>query len=308
MKVKCACGAEFESGQGLAQEGLCPRCMAKVANSMPPKPPSFAVPPAPPGQAVAHRRTLNFILLGFVLAALLVLLVCGGIAGLVTYLVMSKRAEQVPISNCQTNLTAIVSALSIYANENQAKFPPLPATPGRLMFDASLLYPEYISESQFFVCPSTEGAAEKQVENTPELVSDACYMYLSHAVLSELEGLVLIDAYAAAQAENRVFGEDVPVAPGEGTAGSATLFALRPGVARLVAQDPLDSQEVDSLTSKIPVIVERPGHHGGQGGNVVYLDGHVEYVEFGRFPMSPAFINGLESVASAPETQEATGK
>lgn len=301
MRLTCACGAEFMNGQGLTQDGVCPVCLTKVGAGESPAQPNIPIPPAPPGQAVTHRRTLRFIVLGFGFAALLVLLVCGGIAGLVTYLVMNERAEQVPITNCQKNLTTIASALSIYANENQGKYPPLPGEPGRLMFEPALIYPDYLNESKVFVCPSTEGAAERSVENTLTLVNDDCYIYLSHAVLSELEGLVFIDAFAAAQAERRSFGEDVPVAPGEGTAGSSTLFALRPGLARLLAADPLNQEEVDALTARIPVLVERPGHHGDQGGNVVYLDGHVDYVRFGIFPMSPAFINGLESMVAGSE-------
>ncbi len=46
--------------------------------------------------------------------------------------------------------------------------------------------------------------------------------------------------------------------------------------------------------SKIPVIVERPGHHQPMGGHVLYLDGHVEYLRYpGKFPMSKSFIEGL---------------
>ena len=47
----------------------------------------------------------------------------------------------------------------------------------------------------------------------------------------------------------------------------------------------------------IPVIIERPGHHKDPlGGNVLYADGHVEYIEYpGKYPMTEAVISALES-------------
>lgn len=305
MSIKCECGAEYESAAELTRDGQCPRCLKKLSggetSAAPPPPPlvppAFSVPPAPPGQAGAHRRMLRMILLGFAVGGLVVMLVCGGLAALIAYSIAQANKQEVPVVNCQTNLMAIHAALSLYADEHQDKLPPLPSTSGRLMFEASTVYPEYINESRYFTCPSQEGAADRLARNDVSLVDDSSYIYLSHAVMSEVEGLVLIEAYDAAKRESRSLGEDLPVGPGEGTNGTSTLYALKKGVARLVAEDPLDSADVDWLTSQIPVLIERPGHHSDGGGNVIYLDGHAEYVELGDFPMLPGFINGLNSVA-----------
>jgi len=48
--------------------------------------------------------------------------------------------------------------------------------------------------------------------------------------------------------------------------------------------------------SRIPIVIERPELHG-DGGHVLYLDGHVAFVPYpGKFPMTTAFIEGLRSL------------
>jgi prepilin-type processing-associated H-X9-DG protein len=45
-----------------------------------------------------------------------------------------------------------------------------------------------------------------------------------------------------------------------------------------------------------PVLIERPERHG-DGGHVLYMDGHVEFVPYpGKFPMTPKFIEGLRTL------------
>ena len=57
-----------------------------------------------------------------------------------------------------------------------------------------------------------------------------------------------------------------------------------------------------SPASEIPVIWEWPSNHGN-GGNVLYLDGHVEFVSYpGRFPMTKPFIKALGEIE--PEFNE----
>lgn len=47
-----------------------------------------------------------------------------------------------------------------------------------------------------------------------------------------------------------------------------------------------------------PVLIERPELHG-DGGHVLYMDGHVEFVPYpGEFPMTPRFIEGLRSLST----------
>lgn len=71
---------------------------------------------------------------------------------------------------------------------------------------------------------------------------------------------------------------------------------LRSGVERFLITDVGNPFAVVKLQSEIPVMVERPELHGN-GGHVLYLDGHVEFLPYpGPFPMTEAFIEGLRSL------------
>ena len=49
--------------------------------------------------------------------------------------------------------------------------------------------------------------------------------------------------------------------------------------------------------STIPVMIEIPNTHIPSGGNVLFLDGHVEFMKMGgEFPMTPAFTAALASI------------
>jgi prepilin-type processing-associated H-X9-DG protein len=49
--------------------------------------------------------------------------------------------------------------------------------------------------------------------------------------------------------------------------------------------------------STVPIIWEWPGHHEVEGGNVLYLDGHVDFVRYpGKFPMTEKFIEALREI------------
>ena len=58
-------------------------------------------------------------------------------------------------------------------------------------------------------------------------------------------------------------------------------------------QNPLAWQKA---AKSIPIMIERPGFHG-DGGHVLFMDGHVEFCLYpGKFPMTVDFIEGLQSL------------
>jgi prepilin-type processing-associated H-X9-DG protein len=63
--------------------------------------------------------------------------------------------------------------------------------------------------------------------------------------------------------------------------------------------------DTDEAQSAIPVFVERyPIGHIPNGGSVVYLDGHVEYIKWGtKWPMTPEAMDvllALDTLGDAP--------
>ncbi|MBI5092014.1 MAG: hypothetical protein HZB26_06160 [Candidatus Hydrogenedentes bacterium] len=197
---------------------------------------------------------------------------------------------------CDANLRQLGTALAAYSNEHQDRFPALDARPGHFMFRAEYIFPKYATDATLLVCPntaySTKGQSESP-ENRPQ-VDDQCYWYLGYAVFDELEGLALLAAYRDALRNHLGFDRDLPIPyrTRAGTLGRAVL--LRQGVERSFIVEINNDAIISSVRKRIPVIIERPGHHWRQGGYVLFMDGHVEWRDYpGPFPMTPAFIEGL---------------
>jgi prepilin-type processing-associated H-X9-DG protein len=48
----------------------------------------------------------------------------------------------------------------------------------------------------------------------------------------------------------------------------------------------------------------RPENHSPAGANVLYMDGHVEFVEYpSEFPMTERFMERLEEISARKATQ-----
>jgi len=86
---------------------------------------------------------------------------------------------------------------------------------------------------------------------------------------------------------------------GKGNVGGNTIFRLREGNERFLITDVSDPAASARLQSSIPIMWDRPGHHVPGGGNVLYMDGHVEFVRYpGKFPMTEKFMTRLEEISA----------
>lgn len=222
-----------------------------------------------------------------VLAALLA-------AALSVVTLTNARAQDGPAAarlraNCQNKLKQLGLVCKMFANENRSAFPRLNAQPGRLMFVPEEVYPEYLTDPNVMNCPA--------VKRVPaELIDDESYFYLGFATTNEEQGLAFAAAYEAAAKEGRTLGEDLPVPPG-GPAGLDKIHPLREGIERFFITDINDPAASAMTQSTIPTIVERPGHHSPDGGNVLFMDGHVEFIKYpGKYPMTEPFIKALEKL------------
>jgi prepilin-type processing-associated H-X9-DG protein len=84
-----------------------------------------------------------------------------------------------------------------------------------------------------------------------------------------------------------------PLPDGGGNGGSNTLYRLREGIERFLITDINNPAGTAKAQSEIFVygdkIQEDPKHfnHVPGGGNVLYMDGHVEFIKYpGEFPFS----------------------
>ena len=221
---------------------------------------------------------------------------------------LERAREAARRASCQNNLKEMGLVFKMYANEDPEQFyPELSPEAGRLMFandDAAgqaCVYPEYLDYLPVLVCPSDESAPYPEVVSDPNvLIDDHSYWYLGYRVTSDEEMEAFAEAYRAQIGAGGRFSEALAVPAGRGSASGNKLLRLREKVGRFLITDINDiaaAQRLEGMPSTIPILIERPENHVPAGGNVLYLDGHVEFVEYpGRWPMTETTVGLLRAL------------
>ncbi len=205
-------------------------------------------------------------------------------------------------ARCQNNLKQLGLVFKMFANESKgARFPVLSPQAGHLMFanenpGMNPVYPEYITDLSILICPASKEASllkDPAKKSDPKvLIDDYSYFYLGYAITNEAELKAFAEAYKERVAKGQKFDEDL-------TTPNGTLHLLREGVERFFVKDPSNPASSAQVQSEIPVLIERPENHTPTGGNVLFMDGHVEfrrYSENGQFPMSKTAIDTLKAL------------
>jgi prepilin-type processing-associated H-X9-DG protein len=199
--------------------------------------------------------------------------------------------------NCQTNLRELGFVCKMFSTENDGFFPDLSSRPGFLSMMHMAegykhpLNPGYVSEPFLLFCPQSEcwrsqkgkvsGTAQQQLD-------DSSYVYLGYVVKNEAELETFYECYKQRVAAGLPFNEDLPAPPGRGSGGGDKLLRLRDGAEKVYITDAADLAASAIAQSEIPVFFERPGNHEPSGVNVLYLDGHVEFIRYpGEWPATP---------------------
>lgn len=183
---------------------------------------------------------------GFTLIELLVVIAIIGILAGILLPVLSRARESARSTQCASNVKQIGMGLIMYANENSEAFP---SSTADAMLSLSLLFPNYISDQRVFNCPSdtfvtnaTQSEGANDMANAVAFNKNDCsYGY----------------DYTHTQAD------DADVA----------ILADRP----------------TNNAASLPTSANSPNHGGtvnaagtadvaGRGQNVLYLDGHVEFM------------------------------
>lgn len=184
---------------------------------------------------------------GFTLIELLVVIAIIGILAGILLPVLSRARESARSTQCASNVKQIGMGLIMYANENSEAFPSSTAS---AMTNLNLLFPNYISDQRVFKCPSdtfvtaaTNAAIAKGVAFTKNQCSYG-YDY-THTQADDADVAILADRPANA-------------------AGATTPTPA-------VDNSPNHGGTVNTIASGI---ADAPG----RGQNVLYLDGHVEFM------------------------------
>ena len=194
---------------------------------------------------------------------------------------------------CGKHFSKISMALELYAKDHNGYYPPLSNQQGQLMMHSGDMVPHYLDNAYAFTCTIFDRGLV-DIKGAP-LVDDHCYYYLSHVLTTEKEGLAYVEAYKAAALKGKGFDQN---------------FIIKDGT--VIPR--INTANVTALeASKIPVMIEKLGHHSKQKtniitgalppgkrqgwGHVLYLDGHVEFIQIAtEFPMTTEFIEALKSI------------
>jgi prepilin-type processing-associated H-X9-DG protein len=191
---------------------------------------------------------------------------------------------------CSSKFRNLGLTLKMYANESQgAKWPKLSAESGKLLFDVEDVFPEFANNREFLVCAGRADAPPLPI------FGDNHFAYWGYVLANESDVLAFAGAYTTHLSGGGTFEDDLPVPSSYGT----TISRLREGIERFVITDISNPGSAVIAQSRLPVMIEWPENHEGQlGGNVLYMDGHVEWQPYpGEFPMTEATINALRGIA-----------
>lgn len=210
---------------------------------------------------------------------------------------------QHPRQESKVQLEQLGAAMRMFAAESPSQhYPPLNVRAGELSVEPRALVPEYITNPFLFVSPAHPEAQqlkEQALREPLSVIDDRSYWYLGYVLPDEDTGLVFLEAFKGAVKAGDALEDDVAI----GSFG--TIYRLREGVERAVITDVNNPEAAWKVRAQIPIMIERPGLQEG-GSNVLYLDGHVEFIAYpGRFPMTEDFIEAMRAMDTLKSTPDA---
>ncbi len=255
-----------------------------LGSSFPPPLPPGGGYVSPAGYGPPPRAQQRSGLSGGPLACLVIVVVCVGMVAILGILAaillpaLARAREAARRASCQNNLKQVGLQLMIYASEHNGKFPALVDEPNYLIFGQDVLKSMELALLQ---CPAEDTNYSETMEDGT-IFADSDYLYLGFALRDQADVDAVVEAFE------------------EGGSDFEALAAreLIPGPRGDIV--PLRDDLPDP--AMVPVMVEWANVHVPDGANVLYLDGHVEYVKHGsKFPMTDEFFAAVGTLIEESE-------
>ena len=237
---------------------------------------------------LAPKRSGRWVVMQYAAAACTILILAG-----VLLPALYRAREASRQSSSANNLKQMGIALKMYSNESKGEvFPEITPYDGLWMFDIESVATKFLRDPSVFVNPSSEDFSvderkleDLQAEDTIDWgamtqVASNNYTYIGWTVQDE-DGLAAVVAALAGADDGWTTEEDI-------VRGREMVPRLRQGIERFMITDINNPGASAHSQSEIPVMFETMDPDNPQEGyNVLYMDGHVEYVLYGeKFPIT----------------------
>jgi prepilin-type processing-associated H-X9-DG protein len=202
---------------------------------------------------------------------------------------LSRSREASRRASSANNLKQLGMIMKMYANESKGElFPPLVPQEGVWGIDVSVLYPKLLRDPKMLIDPGHPRAKEiaREMDEALEAIppdwdtinrlAAQSYTYLGWSA-TDTEALAKLK-----EAQPQRFAGKMQLA--QDFENQSQIFRLREGIERFYITDINNPASSANAQSEIPVMFETLSSIPG-GRNVLYMDGHVEFVRYGdTFP------------------------
>jgi prepilin-type processing-associated H-X9-DG protein len=211
------------------------------------------------------------------MAAILALII---VTGLLCLPLASRSREASRRASCQSNLKQMGLVFKMFANESRGQvWPRVSPLPGNWIPDTAVIYPEYVSDLSIMICPSSPFASpgtfragrRRGASMLPQCVSSLFYIYTGFTIVRDEEAVALAQTYESqpdAVFASRSLDVTIPVWAETGDPKNNAAAG---------------QSNIPVMWDRVPLYEDEFSHTRPAGGNVLHMDGHVEFVKYSYY-------------------------